>query len=301
VKSPLFRIGPNTAMTVHVKAGVSSDVKSQASSLAIGAITKAVQIAAPESTLLTKLSKEDVTNTANALDSSISAFMSQKISEDIELGRLTDSWNPSAKLQLYGCAPFVKTEDSSVGAESEGLCGVNEDLDGQKNIPVGLWVLGLSCPRLSAFDPRDICGGLLPKEPASIDEVTQQFVPARIDLTPESRVAANRVIASSVSDAQILSFNMSSQVSVLDFVRKAQWFSDFNKAGKSGTGGDYAKFCLGAVTDLEQNGFSTFDSALVVRAMVNRIPEVAAGESEFRTGKLGATCREMMAGSGVTF
>jgi hypothetical protein len=295
VSSPLFRIGPNTSLTVHLNAQVSTDVKTQGAAVAIGAITTAVKIAAPQSTLLTTLSSPDISNTATAIDTSLSALLSRNITEDIALGRLTDSWSPQATIVLTGCAPFVRTEAPSPPASAQG-CGQNLDLDNGYNIPVGVWQLRLACPRYSVFDARDLChpiGTVKPPETTAPGSTV-------IDLSD----AANNVptirktLASAAQDAEILSFKLSSQTDVQTFVQAQAWYSTFIAAAATSGGAkaanDWTDFCNGAVQGLEANGLSQFDSILVLRAMIDQMPKIAAHKSDVASGSSGAACTEIL-------
>lgn len=287
VSSPLFRIGPNTSLTVHLNAQVSTDVKTQGAAVAIGAITTAVKIAAPQSTLLTTLSAPDISNTATAIDTSLSALLSRNITEDIALGRLTDSWSPKATIALTGCAPFVRTE--SLPTPTVG-CGQKADLDKNYDIPVGVWQLRLACPRFSVFDARDLChaiGAVSPRPAGSV-----------IDITDASNVVAiKHTLAGAAQDAEILSFKLSSQTDVQTFVQAQAWYSTFITApsgGGSKTAADYADFCNGAVQGLEANGLSQFDAALVLRAMIDQMPKVAAHKADFANPATGAACNAIL-------
>lgn len=288
VESPLFRIGPNTGMTLHLSAKVSKDVKSEGVSLALKAVTTAVRIAAPASTLVTSLSKPDVNNAATAIDSAISSLLSVDISEDLEVGRLVDSWTRESHIELFGCAPFIRTEAGSTDPDTR--CAQDVDLDGAKNIAIGKWEISFACPRMSVFDPRDICHPL--GQAARANDV--------VDLTdPSKRQAANKEIADSVSDAQVLSFNLSSQVTVGAFVQAQPWFTAFtSKATKAAS--DYDSFCAGALVGLQASGFNLLDSAIVLRTMIRQLPQFAS-LTEFTAAGMGRNCLVQMNRLGVDY
>jgi hypothetical protein len=288
VESPLFRIGPNTGITIHLSSKISSDSKSQGVSLALGAVTKAVQIAAPTSTLLTPLSKSDITNTANAIDSAISGLLSHDIAEDIQLGRLADSWDVEAELILYGCAPFIQTEASNeIGqtgnvSKSNGYCGNLMDLDGKKNTPIGIWSMTIECPRISAFDPRSICNKI---GNVDVDESSKM-----IDLSDAGKVKkVKNDIAKSVSDSSILQFNLSSQISVQSFIQIQSWYNSFIGKSDTKTKYDYAEFCSNVVASMETAGLSKFDAELVYRAMVRQMPQLTLLKADFNINTNGCT------------
>jgi hypothetical protein len=285
---PLFRLGPNTTLTVNLHTSVTSDVKSQGASLALGAIIEAVKVAAPASTLLTPLSRTDVANTAGAIDGAVSALFSNDITETIQLGRLAQSWSNGSYIQLTGCAPFVRDEGDADTVSKN--CAKSTDIDGGVNAMVGQWELMLACPRLSVFDARDICSPIGDESVADLQ--------AGID-TPDGRAKPEAVIALSVSDTQILGFNLSSQVTVQSFILAQTWYSDFIaiEADKK-TDSDYVNFCAGGAVGLENNGLNAFDAALAIRAATRQLPKlIAAGP--FAAGGRGATCATFFAHSGV--
>jgi hypothetical protein len=293
MESPLFRIGPNTALTLHLSAKVSSDLKSQGVSFAIGAVTTAVRIAAPTSPLLTSLSKPEANNAANAIDAAISSLMSHDISEDVDIGRMADSWAADSHLSLFGCAPFVKAGDQP--QHPSATCAVQQDIGGDADIAVGQWELRLACPRLSAFDPRDICHGL------SSGTVTIPSPPVGgvIDIASASgRATAYKIVADSVSDATILAFNLSSQVTIASFVQSQGWFTTFSAAATRKRS-DYDGFCYGGLVGLEQSGLSKFDSALAMRAIIRQMPQMVSADWS-GTSTTSEGCLKMLAGVGVS-
>jgi hypothetical protein len=293
VSSPLFRIGPNTSVKVQLEAQVSTDFKSQGAAMAIGAITTAVQIASPASTLLTTLSKDEVGAKATAIDRALSGLLSKSISEQISLGRLADSWSPNASISLSGCAPFARVEGGYTPS-GDGVCGSATDIDGHFDVPIGQWRLKLACPRLSVFDARDIChpiGGLTPPD----DGVINLAVPANL-------TAAETDISNSAKDAEILSFKLASGTNIEAFVQAQTWYSTFIAAPTSGaakTAADFTQFCSGAITGLESAGLSQLDSALVLRAMIRQMPRVTAYQAKFEAAE-GADCKTRLQSFGIT-
>jgi hypothetical protein len=289
IESPLFRIGPNTGLTVRLSAKVSSDLKSQGVSLAVGAITRAVQIAAPTAPLLTVLSKQDVNNAATAVDTALSALLSKDISEDLQVGRMADAWaNNGTAMTLYGCAPFVRAEKSD-GTTVPGNCAKDNDIDGAANLPIGSWQLKLTCPRLSVFDARSICAKWNTPSTTPWDSLPRTG--GMLDLTTsDKRTAAGKVIADSVRDSQVLGFKLASQTTIQTFVQSQDWYTTFvgNSANKQRT--DYEKFCAGALNGMEMSGFSKLDAALAIRAMTRQMPQLAAYRTEFAKGMSGGSC-----------
>ena len=264
VESPLFLIGSNTAMVVHLNAQVSKDLKSQAAASIIGAVTQAVQIAAPTSTLLTTLSKPEINNAASAIDTTISNMFSNDKSEDVELGRFADSWAPGDQLVVTGCAPFVRLD----GTRDE-RCSSLQDASSM-DIKVGQWTIGMRCPQISVFDSRDIC-----------TTASNQHL-----MTASEIDTAQSQIATSVRNSDILKFPLSSQVSIMAFAQTQDWYTNFLKSQK--TDSDAASFCasaMGGTSSFVANGLSVFDSALALRAIIETASGVVQSLTVFEKSK----------------
>lgn len=298
VESPLFRIGSDTSITLHLNLKVSSDLKSQGVSEVVGAVTQAVRIAAPSARLLTTLSKSEVNNAAQAIDQSISALFSQNITEDIALGRLMESWSPTSQVIITGCAPFVRLETSPGTATpppdrpaQDTGCGVRPDTVGGSDTRVGAWRLSLACPRLSAFDPRDICNdlGSLTVGPGKN---------GTIPLTSAGLRIAHTYLASEISDVEVLQFMLSSQVTIQDFVQSQNWFTTFVRKGAAASAGDYTDFCSNAILSLYAAGLNKFDAALALRAVIDRVPGIVENATAFQSK--GTTCLGLLADTNVS-
>lgn len=285
IDSPLFLISPNTRIAIHVSSKLSSDIKSQGTSIAIGAITSAIQIASPTSTLLTSLSKNDLNRSASAMDSAISSLLSREISEDIDVGRTLDSWTPSSRVIIYGCTPFARFETvvmNNPPQQDSVSCASDEDIYGGRDMPLGPWSLHLSCPRYSVFSPADICD--------------QSGGPSELTLSRKDREKEQKKIAENVSDTQILSFYLSSQVSIQSFVQSQAWFTSFTSQKAKQ---DYDAFCASGITSMEMSGLNNFDAALVIRAVVDQLPQLSSIRSAFTSKAKG--CGKQLAAVGVSF
>lgn len=276
VQSPLFRIGPNTTITIDLSAKVSSDLKSQGTSLAVNAITQAVKIANPSAALLTTLSSSNVNSAATAIDTALSGLLSKDIAEDIQLGRLANSWQPGAQFTFYGCSPFVRSENQP----ANDVCGRNVDIDGGEDVEVGEWTLSLTCPRLSAFDPRDIC------HPIGSAALTSNGT-----VLPDNGPAAKKEIAANIGDSQVLEFPLSSQITVSAFSQSQTWFTTFVTAiGHSAKPSDYGAFCAGAVGAYEASGLNQLDSEMALRALIRSLGQLSGVRSQFKKGGSGDSC-----------
>ena len=246
VQAPLFRIRPNTSITIHMNTKISSDVKSQGAATVLKAVQTAVSIAAPTSTILTTLSKSDLSNASKAVDTALSGLFSQDLTEDIELGRLADSWTPSAQVEVDGRVPA-------------GLVRTEQETRADKDI--GAWHIRLSCPRPSYFDPRDLCSHV------DGDPDGARFHPERL-----AELQAD--IARQASDSSILEESLSAQVTIQAFIQTQSWFTAF-LGKKDRTSDDTRAFCTNALSTLYAAGLNRFDASLVLRAMAGQMPGIA--------------------------
>jgi hypothetical protein len=229
VRAPLFRIQPNTSITVHLNTKISDDIRMQAASTALKAVQVAVNVAAPTSTILTTLSAKDISNSATAIDKALSGVASQDVTEDIDLGRLAETWTPGSEIVVTATVPW-------------GLVRGDKDVDPDTNKEsrqdkvVAAWHIRLSCPRPSYFDPRDLCaydgnGGV------------------RFNNSPDQIKSLKTQIATAASASTILREPLSAQFTVMAFVQTQPWFTDFLQKSKK-QAADTRLFCANAMTSL---------------------------------------------------
>jgi hypothetical protein len=274
MQTPLFRVRPNSTLTIHLNGKISNDVQSQATAAVLKAVQTAVSVAAPGPGILTTLSKQEVSNSANAIDKAIGGLLSQDITEDIELGRAMGSWSQNAEVAVKAYTPWKLVRDQGDSGSASGVVDKRDKY-------VGTWRIKLTCPRVSYFDTRDVCSfGVDPSKmdplafSAKIDELKAKIV-ERVD--PEA----------------VLQEPLSSQVSVQSFVQTQSWYTDFlsnisnetsvaggSKPGEDKTGTATQKFCANVMSALYSAGLSRFDASLVLRAMSQQMPGVVTLPAE---------------------
>lgn len=288
VRSPLFRVTGNSRFSLNVTTNTSDATQSSGFSTAISALTGAIELVAPEAGLLTTLSEDTTKSRATALDSAISDLLSYSISEEIEFGRMINSWEPGALIQLDGCAPFVRGEgdaprwarSDNVSLQNNVLCANDRDLDGRQNNYVGSWRLVLTCPQFSIFSPRTICD--------SDNKIVDISTLAR-------RNAINGEIALLVADSLVLEEPMGENATIRSLVRGGDFFIAFvDVADPDAT--QYGRFCASTLDVLRQSGLTGVDSALGLRATLRLMPEFVADSVD--SGKM-ATCTRLLASYGV--
>lgn len=247
MQAPLFRIGANSVLSVQLNTKITDKQKSDASAFVIQAVQSAVRIAAPTSSVLTSLSKDDVARTSKAFDSIVSGLMSQELTETIVLGRQLSSWDKGSEILVTGQVPGgLVLSDIDRQARAEGRTPDDKTIE--------TWHIRFSCPRPSIFHSADLC------------------TDRGLDLAGLNAKKAK--IAQEVAPAGILQTHLSSQQTVQSFVQTQSWYTKFLEI-KAKKPADTKGFCIDAAAALYAAGLTDFDAALVVRAMGEKMPGIA--------------------------
>ena len=259
VQTPLFRLTGNTAMTVHVSTNISDQHSFAISAVVLRAVQTAVAIAAPASTIYTTLSKDEVANSAKALDTALGGLFSQSVSEDIQIGSFASGWQISKAdktvlARVRGTVPgnLVKRQGDAPGASMQ---------DRRADKLVGIWEVQVLCPRPSLFDARDICTKI-----ADTRSVTDQATIDRLVKATQADISA------SLTPGQVLTTNLSNSVTVQDFIKTQAFYTEF--IGRKGVSdaADTKAFCAYAVDALYKAGLNQFDAQQVLWAMDRAMP-----------------------------
>jgi len=293
VRSPLFRITGNSRFAVNVNTSTSDATQSSGFSTAISALTSAVELMAPEAGLLTTLSEDATRDRATALDSAISSLLSYSVSEEIEFGRMLNTWEPKAHIRLDGCAPFLRAEgdpprnggtvattDQSMAGDNV-MCANGRDLDGQQNHYVGSWLLVLTCPQFSVFSSRSLC-----KSDNTLEDIS----------TAAKRSAIQGQVAGTVADSLVLEEPMGENATIRSLIRGKEFFIAFVDV-ENPTTAQYGQFCASTMDALRQAGLTGLDSALGLRATLRLMPEFVGDRANVT---LTANCRTLLGDHGVT-
>lgn len=260
---PYFRLTAATATNATISAKVTSDVESRFAVSVLGFVQNALKIAAPQSTLLTAINKDESSKAVTALDSTLGRLASQSTSENTTVGRLVEHWNDGSKLRVRIHVPTTMAPTASGFPEHSGR-GANEALNN--------WLvfrLELSCPRYSMFSDRDICD-------ASKTVVTDGSIDSGRDKTVNS-------LRRWLSAQQVLDFPLASGVTIRQHLAGKDWFSrylrlapaaDTQKAPADGPAAlkpakaqeptpiEQTAFCESVVNELHSVGLSTLDAKL---------------------------------------
>lgn len=288
VRSPLFRINGNSRFAVNVTTNTSDETQSSGFSTAISALSSVVDLVAPQASVLTDLNSEENRARATALDGAISELLSYSISEEIEFGRMLNSWSRDAAISFSGCAPFVRgggdanrARGGSGGDRSNLTCANDRDIDGQQNHFIGTWRLQIGCPQFSVFSPRSLC-----KSDGSLESVNSRA----------TRNTIHTAIAATVSDSLVLEQALGTNATVRSRIRGGDFFIQFI-AEKTRTTDLYGRFCASTMDSMRQVGLNGLDAALSLRAALRMMPEFVQDRD---TPALTASCQSLVQDYGVT-
>ena len=271
VQAPLFRIGPNTTLTIHLKGTISDKTETDATAMIVQAVQDAISIAAPTSSVLTALSRDEVSRSTAAFDSMLGGLFSQDITENIELGRLLDTWQVNSELQVQGAIPWglVKGEDDNVAVAN----GSRPDKQ------IGTWHIKLTCPRPSLFSAKDLCKN---------EDGVKTF-----NISNKEELQSS--IISEVSPSLILQTKLGSGTTVQEFIQIKPWYTAFiGKKEKNPS--DTKSFCTETLSALYALGLNNFDSMLVLRAMSLRMPGISTLEDRLTVQ---VNCVDLVARNGT--
>ena len=163
---------------------------------------------------------------------------------------------------------------------------------------VGRWAISIACPRLSIFSEKDVCTPV-PADPADLTKPLFKIIPDLFGSDGRIRISAEKTLADQIRNEDILTFHLTSQTTIQAYVLAQQWFTSF--AAKSAPNAvDFASFCSDAPLALRNSGVSTFDAHLVLRAMIEELPQLVKFRNQFEPGKPGAACLGALSRTGVS-
>lgn len=220
-----FRITPTTSANIETSARSSSELDVQATGMVLGTLRDALAIVSPGSSLLTSINREQIQKTSTAYDAALSRLLSSTVSETITSGRLLSEWHAGNKVLVSVTVPrSVRTLENQNDPDSQQV--------GTRRLT---FKIGMTCPRLSAFDTLSVC------------EVMDGSVPVLVapgyPSAPESDSAAggwpgwdsNRYkvavgkLRGRLSPQQVLSFRLAQNKTLRQFLTEQEWFLSLSK------------------------------------------------------------------------
>lgn len=225
-----FRLSPNSSVEIEANSRITSETDVHVTGVVLGALGNALSIAAPGSSLLTSVNREQVKNLSAAYDSALSNLFSRTIAESTTTGRLLSEWYPgSSMLVSVDIADAVRTKGDR-GPDGKPLA-----------TPRRLWFrLTLTCPRPSIFDTANVCEignaddrnlRALINSPNRKDgrPTKPELIVGRPGFESEQYKALVSQLAERISSHQVLNFRMGSGKSLRQFLTEQEWFISLSK------------------------------------------------------------------------
>jgi hypothetical protein len=265
VQTPLFRIGPNTTLTVHLTTQVTDEQKTNGIADLIQAVQTVVSLAAPTSSVLTALSKPEVSKAATAVDEVIGGLLSRDLSEDIELGRRLETWTWGAELTVLGKVPrrLIKADR-----------GDDSPINPSGDLQIGTWKVRITCPKPSLFSEQDLC------------DLKKGFeIYKRHDV--------EKHIWDTATSSQVLQTYLSSQVTVQAFIQTQSWYTSYLQIKSPLKDTDVQAMCSNAIISLYAVGLNQFDAKLVVKEMGEQMPGIVRKKDDALS--VAVACRDLLA------
>jgi hypothetical protein len=213
---PAFRITPTTSASLETQARSSDQIDMQATGIVLTALKDTLSIAAPASSLLTSINREQVQRTASAFDTALSKLLSSTTAETTTTSRLLSEWKPGYSFLVSVDIP------SSIRTTTPGPGGLRR-----------LWFkIKMACPRISAFDTLSVC---------ELRDANNTFAliasPANAPLSRGQPGVASGLYRNAIeglrgriSPHQVLSFTMGPGKTLRQFLTEQEWFISLSKA-----------------------------------------------------------------------
>lgn len=332
---PDFRLSPNSSVSIEATSRITNEVDVHATGIVLGTLKDALSIAAPGSSLLTSINREQVQKVSGAYDAALSNLLSRTIAESTTTGRLMSEWYPGASVLVSIDVP-AKIRTTGQVLESKKT----------KATLRRLWFrLTLTCPRLSIFDTVSVCetdGGedknlrVLINSPNRKPSGTVNGVVGQPGHDSPQYQAAVTDLAQRVTPHQVLNFRMGDSKSLRQFMTEQEWFISLSKkmvqpdegvttiasqvvateaegsantvreqqtlanqrAALSPSTAAAEEFCTAVVEKLYSAGLSQLDSEIGLWAIATGIPDFATSRDIFAAAN---GCRNRLPGNGWSF
>lgn len=317
VDTPFFRISPNTTISFNISARLSQLLESGYGSNAVSIVLSSLKVAAPQTSLITTLSRDEVSQFSQATDKAISGLTSQSINEAVIVGRNLDEWKKGVTIYVRANISAVVKNDEILQTKN-GKGSPSVQLVDNLYSP-GVWKIQLACPRFSMFDTRNVCESDLYEKLTSYsaDSSSAGQQPGRHSGAFKSAISdfSNRV-----TSPDVLAFQLANQKTIEQFTREQEWFSGFLQrvpmatltvsgtvkisADDNGQATspqavafkpEIARFCMNAVNTFKHAGLNTLDSQISLWAIVTGLSDLAAFQQAFQETDV---CKEQLEGFG---
>lgn len=234
IEGPYFRVGPSTKLSVSVEARTATQYSSNAVKTALAISKRVAEYTAPQSSLLTALTKDKASIGANAADDAIGRLTSEQEKEELRSEADISRWSPNYYIRINARLP-----------------------DEQPDAPplTGTWWVTLSTPRVSMFSNVEAC------------ERTKDSITCSKQTVKNAQ--ANAV--GSLFPSSVLDLPVGENVRLYEYIARQPWYSDtmvrIAKGGKD-QGQAVREFCVNTVDTAYKLGLNRFDSLVALYAIV---------------------------------
>jgi len=234
IEGPFFRVGPNSKLSVSLEAGTSTQYSSSAVKTVLALSKRFAEYTAPQSSLLTALTKDKASIGANAADDAIARLTSEQEKEELRAEADLSSWNPNYYIRITARLP-----------------------DEQPDAPplTGTWWITLSPPRVSIFSNVEAC------------ERTSQ---GDIQCSAQSIKNAQATALESIFPTSVLALPVGDNIQLHEYIFRQPWYSDamvrIAKGGKD-QGPAIREFCLNTVDTVYKLGLNRLDALITLYAI----------------------------------
>lgn len=235
LEGPFFKIGAATKLSVAVEARTSTQYSSNSVKAVLGIAKRAVEYAAPQSSLLTSLTKEKASVGATAMDDAISKLTGDQEKEEVRAEADISRWDASYSMRVSGRLPGEKPDDSL--------------LEGQ-------WWVSLAIPRVSIFSSVEACK-LKSSKVVCTEETVQE--------------ARKRVFSNNLFLPAVLGLQVAENVRLYDYLARQTWFGDaMGQLGADGSAAEKvaSRFCANIVDSVYGLGLNHEDALATLYAVI---------------------------------
>jgi hypothetical protein len=260
VDQPYFRLTAATAAKVELSAKISRDSESRYAAALVSAVQQALNLAVPQSTLLTRINSDDIGRASGAIDSTLSRLGSESTSETASAGNLIEHWHSNSRFRIHIHVPrkVAPTAQNFPPRRSSGA---------ERKEPESLdnWLvfdLQLTCPRHSMFSDRDICDG-------PDDQVAQDITDKMIE---DVEVMVIQSLTHRLKPQQVVDFELAPGVTIRQRLTSADFFQRYLRSMSKLPREDLlerATFCESVVNELYRLGLSSLDARIGLWALVS--------------------------------
>jgi hypothetical protein len=224
---PDFPISPMSSASFEASARSSTDIDVQAAGIVLGTLRDTLAIAAPGSSLLTSVNREQVQRTATAYDKALSQLLSSSVGETMTSGRMLSEWEARTAIYISVALP-----------RSIRTLGDRDDPRVAPDMRRITFRISMTCPRISIFDTLNVCAVTNGTTPALISSTYPNAAPgepADSDAgwpgwnSDRYKLAISR-LRGRLSAHQVLSFKVGPAKSLRQFLTEQEWFISLSKA-----------------------------------------------------------------------